>query len=190
MPDSPRSRFASLYEATLAPLRRYLARVLGNRADAQEVAHDAYARVYEAMEKTNVERPQAFLFTVAHRLAISQIRRRHATPVRESDGKIIELTASDAPGVERLVMARQEWARLEQAIADLPAGCRSVLALCNDGDFSHAEIGAKLGIAVSTVEKQHARALRLLRVALHDDVALRGKNSPEERNRAGGASRS
>jgi RNA polymerase sigma factor (sigma-70 family) len=181
MPDSPRARFAALYDATLAPLRRHLARVLGNRADAQDVAHDAYARVYAAMDKKNVERPKAFLFTVAHRLAISQLRRRYASPVRLSDNKVIELTASDAPGVERVVMARQEWARLEQAVGNLPAGCRAVLELCNDRDFSHAEIGAKLGIAVSTVEKQHARALRLLREALHADLAPREKNLPESR---------
>jgi RNA polymerase sigma-70 factor (ECF subfamily) len=32
--------------------------------------------------------------------------------------------------------------------------------------LSHREIAERLGIAVSTVEKQHARALRLLRAAL------------------------
>ena len=34
--------------------------------------------------------------------------------------------------------------------------------------LSHREIAARLGIAVSTVEKQHARALRLLRAATLD----------------------
>ena len=182
MPDSPRASFASFYRATLAPLRSYLARLLSNPADAQEVAHDAYARVYQTMDSQCVKRPQAFLYTVAHRLAISQLRRRRATPVRENDGAVIELAASEAPGVEHVVMARQEWARLEQAVAGLPPGCRAVLLLCNDDDYSHAEIGAKLGISVSTVEKQHARALRLLRAELHDDFAERGKNNPEERN--------
>jgi len=32
--------------------------------------------------------------------------------------------------------------------------------------LSHREIAERLGITVSTVEKQHARALRLLRAAL------------------------
>ena len=185
MPDSPPVSFASFYRATLAPLRSYLARLLGNTADAQEVAHDAYARVYQTMDRQRVMRPQAFLYTVAHRLAISQLRRRRATPVCENKGTVIELTASDAPGVEHMVIARQEWARLEQAVAGLPPGCRAVLLLCNDEDNSHAEIGAKLGISVSTVEKQHARALRLLRAELHDDFAERAKNNPEERTCSG-----
>ena len=45
--DSPNeSQFARLYRATLHPLRRYLTRLLGNDAEAQDVAHDAYMRVY------------------------------------------------------------------------------------------------------------------------------------------------
>lgn len=186
MPESSRTRFVALYRETLEPLRRHLARMLGNRADAQDLAHDAYARVYEAMDAQDVKRPQAFLFTVARRLAISRIRRRQASPVRESDGKVVELTPSEAPGVERVTMARQEWRRMERAIAELPPGCRTVLLLCNDEDLSHADVGAKLGIAISTVEKQHARALRLLRAALHDDAGERDEKKSGDRGCAAG----
>lgn len=183
MSDSSQIRFASFYRATIAPLRRYLARLLGNRADAQDLAHDAYARVYPAMDAQRVERPQAFLFTTARRLAITQLRRRQVAPVREGEGQIIELRMSDAPGVERMVMAREEWAQCEAAIADLPPGCREVFRLCHDENHSHAEVGARLGIAVSTVEKQHARALRLLRKALQGDAVA--KNDPgQEGDRA------
>lgn len=37
--------------------------------------------------------------------------------------------------------------------------------------LSHREIANRLGIAVSTVEKQHARALRLLRASLDSATA-------------------
>src|SRR5262245_58526204 len=99
MAESPRSDFGSLYRATLAPLRRYLARMLGNPSDAQDLAHDAYKRVYEAMDTQNVEKPEAFLFTTARRLALNQIKRRAISPVRETDGKVIDLAAAAAPGV-------------------------------------------------------------------------------------------
>ena len=55
---------------------------------------------------------------------------------------------------------------LEEAIAGLPEGCRTVLLLRKVELLSHREIADRLGIAISTVEKQHARALRLLRAAL------------------------
>jgi RNA polymerase sigma-70 factor (ECF subfamily) len=77
-----------------------------------------------------------------------------------------ETTASSAPGVAQEVMARQELDLLEEAISQLPDGCRVVLLLRKIEQLSHREIADRLGIAVSTVEKQHARALRLLRAAL------------------------
>ena len=63
-------------------------------------------------------------------------------------------------------MARQELRLLEEAIAQLPEGCRNVLLLRKVELLSHREIADRLGIAISTVEKQHVRALRLLRAAL------------------------
>lgn len=181
-PAPPRRDFAAFYGATVAPLRRYLARMLGNPADAQDVAHDAYARVFQPMGEERVAQPEAFLFTTARRLALKRIRRRQIAPVREVSGEVIELTPSEAPGVERVVMARQEWAQMEAAIARLPSGCRTVLELCKIERLSHAEAGARLGIAVSTVEKQHARALRLLREMLHDDARAPREMLPEKRD--------
>jgi RNA polymerase sigma factor (sigma-70 family) len=162
--------FGRFYRATVAPLRRFLARIVRNPTDAQDLAHDAYQRVYQAMDTGRVKQPQAFLYTTARRLALKQIRRRHTGPISEAPDNMIDLAASSAPGVERVVMARQEWERVESAIAELPPGCRSVLQLSHREGLSHAEIGLRLGIAISTVEKQHARALRLLRGMLHADA--------------------
>jgi RNA polymerase sigma-70 factor (ECF subfamily) len=76
------------------------------------------------------------------------------------------MSASGEPGVEQQVITRQELDILEEAIAQLPEGCRAVLLMCKIEQLSHREIADRLSIAVSTVEKQHARALRLLRTAL------------------------
>src|SRR6185312_4854435 len=129
MAEPPREKFGLFYRATIAPLRRFLARMVRNDADAQDLAHDAYKNVYQAMERQPIAQPQAFLFTTARRLALKQIRRKEISPVRAVHDNVVELAASEAPGVERLVMARQEWAQVEAAIADLPPGCRSVLQL-------------------------------------------------------------
>ena len=167
MPDEPQPPrdFASLYRATLAPLRRYLSRLLGNTTEAQDVAHDAYLRVYPDGDKTTAEQPEAVLYTTARRLAINRLKRRSISPFAH-DGISLDNAASAAPGVTQQVMARQELRLLEAAIAELPEGCRTVLLLRKVELLSHREISERLGIAVSTVEKQHARALRLLRAAL------------------------
>ncbi len=178
MTEEPANRrdFAALYRATLAPLRRYLTRFLGDPEEARDVAHDAYLRVYPAEGK--VEKPEAYLYTTARRLALNRIKRRRIAPIAGATASP-DTAPSPLPGVVQQVMARQELRQLEAAIAQLPAGCRAVLLLRKVEMLSHQEIANRLGIAVSTVEKQHARALRLLRAAL-DAAADRPAPAKEE----------
>lgn len=167
MPDTPpedsteHKAFAGLYRATVGPLRRYLGRLLGNHAEAEEIAHDAYARIYQHA----AEKPEALLYTTARRLAINRLKRRTISPIAPTDATL-ETAAATTPDIPRQVMARQELELLRTAIDALPPGCRNVLLLRKVELLSHREIADRLGIAVSTVEKQHARALRLLRTAL------------------------
>ena len=170
--------FDRLYRGTIAPLRRHLARILGNATEAQDVAHDAYVRVYPVMKKQPVEKPEALLYTTARRLAFNRLKRRRIAPFVPGEAAL-ESAASALPGVAQQVMARQELAHLEQAIAALPEGCRTVLLLRKIELLSHQEIADRLGIAISTVEKQHARALRLLRASLARDEAG-GTKHPSE----------
>ncbi len=164
--------FTAFYHRTLAPLRRYLGRLLANRTDAQDIAHDAYLRVYKTMAEKPVEQPQSLLFTTARHLAINQIRRRENSPVQPEAGNVIELSPSQAPGIESIVAARQEWAATESAISRLPLGCRAVFLLCRLEGCTHPQAAERLGISRKTVEKQHARALRLLRASLQKDDLL------------------
>jgi RNA polymerase sigma factor (sigma-70 family) len=173
---TPSAEFAAFYRATLAPLRRYLSRMIRCRAEAEDLAHDAYVRIYSAMGEQRVAEPQAFLYTTARRLALNQLKRSRHEPVAGSDSPAFESALSPAPGVERAVMARQEWAQLERALSGLPAGCRSVLLLRKVEHRSHEEIAERLGISRSTVEKQLARALRLLRESLNEADAPRRKH--------------
>ena len=172
MPEDPANRrdFAALYRATIDPLRRYLARLLGDAGEAQDVAHDAYLRVRPAIDEQRAEKPEALLYTTARRLALNRLHRRRIAPF-VGDAWEPETTASSKPGVVQQVMARQELQQLEQAIGQLPEGCRTVLLLRKVELLSHREIADRLGIAISTVEKQHARALRLLRVLLPAEPA-------------------
>jgi RNA polymerase sigma factor (sigma-70 family) len=122
------------------------------------------------------------LYTTARRLAFNRLKRRRVAPVARAAFEP-ETTPSPAPGVVEQVMARQELHELEQAIQRLPEGCRTVLLLRKVELLSHQEIADRLGIAVSTVEKQHARALRLLRADLSSQTepTATGIVTPEEK---------
>jgi RNA polymerase sigma factor (sigma-70 family) len=183
MPSEPEpSRdFGGFYRATLAPLRRYLARLLGNTPEAQDIAHDAYLRVYPTITQQPTQNPEALLYVTARRLAINRLKRRSISPLAP-EGASLETAASANPGVAQQVMARQELQLLQRAIANLPEGCRTVLLLRKVELLSHREIAERLGIAISTVEKQHARALRLLKAALPPEHGLSPGGVPSSPN--------
>src|SRR5690606_38085534 len=65
-------KFAELYRRTIAPLRRYLARLLGDTGEAEDIAHDAYLRVYRATQDHPAHKPEALLYTTAKRLAFNR----------------------------------------------------------------------------------------------------------------------
>jgi RNA polymerase sigma factor (sigma-70 family) len=157
--------FRQLYEKSIGSLRRYLGRILNNPSEAEDVAHDAYMRVLPSMREKRVTNPDALLFVTARRLAFNKLRRRRIS-VEDETEDLSNHSHINAPGVVDEVMARQELSMVELAIRELPPGCRSVLLLRKVELLSHQEIADRLGIAISTVEKQHARALRLLKEAL------------------------
>jgi RNA polymerase sigma factor (sigma-70 family) len=176
-PTPARLDFASFYRRTLIPLRRYLVRFTGgSQAEAQDIAHDAYARVYPAMQDRDIGKPQAFLYTTARHLALDRLKHQTRSPfdpvLPDAYG---HTAASPAPSVESVIMAREEWSLLEQAVAGLPPGCRRVFVLRMVDRLSHEEIAQKLGLARSSVEKHLMRAVRLLHEALHH--ATQGKGS-------------
>ena len=165
--------FGLFYRAMLAPLRSYLSRILGCRVEAQDVAQNAFLRVHSAMGSRRVDEPRLYLFTTARRLAIDELRRRKRRPVHSLDHQKLDTATSPRPSTEDVVMARQELERFGKMLEKLPPGCRVVFQLCKVENLSHHEISARLGIARSTVEKQLARAFRLLREAYDEaDASL------------------
>lgn len=156
------SGFGSFYQITLSPLRRYLATILGNGHEAQDIAHDAYVKTYQAMHAHPVEKPQAFLFVTARRLALNY-RMRRGDRMQPTESDKLETNPAPAPDAAEIAAVREEEAALEKAIRTLPPGCREVLLLRNLEGLSHEEIAQRLGISRSGVEKHLSRALRLLR---------------------------
>lgn len=152
----------SLYRATLEPLRRYLATLLGDSApDAPDIAHDAYLRTYAAMRTGNVANPKSLLFTAARNLAFTY-RTRRAQRMVPTGKAALEARAPVEPSTADLVSERDLRAQLREAILALPPGCRKVLVLRSIEGLGYNEIATRLGISLSGVEKQLQRALRLL----------------------------
>jgi RNA polymerase sigma factor (sigma-70 family) len=150
--------FARLFREHGHPLRRYLSQLVHSFDAAEDLAQEAFARVY-ATDAAQIQSPRSFLFRTAHNLALNHVRHQRVASIIPGGLDGIE-TTDTAPSAEQSVVARQELATLRAAIDRLPPQCRQVFLLRKIEGLSHRQIAERLGIAVSTVEKHIAKGVR------------------------------
>jgi RNA polymerase sigma factor (sigma-70 family) len=143
-------------------LRSWLHRVKPAGLEADDLIQEAYAKVAELPSVAHITQPKPYLFQVVKSLILIHLRHAQVVPI-ETMAELSETSLSvDEASPERIYSGRQQLEQLMFAIEELPPGCRQVFELRKFEDLSQREIAAKLGISESTVEKQLARALRLL----------------------------
>ena len=155
-------RAADIYTRSYADLTRFLRRLCGDPALAEDLAQEAGMRLIATMRRETVGQPRAFLFHAAANLARDHLRRQLVAQEHTAAQEAYE----PAPGADQIAAVRQEVALVAQAIGDLPARARAVLQLARVEGYSQKEIAARLGIAPKTVENHLTRALAQLTARL------------------------
>jgi RNA polymerase sigma-70 factor (ECF subfamily) len=173
--DRPRASLAGkrvlqeLYWRDLSRLRALVRRIVRSPADAEDIAQDAFLRVWCAMEQGHIRSPSAVLFKTARNLALNHIRskRSRAEPISDTD------FASDAPTAEEQMIQEEDMQACRQVFDRLPLRCRETMALRVVDDLSYKEMSDRLGLSVSTLEKHFIRGRRMCRDMLLSGVEHR-----------------
>lgn len=130
-------------------------RMLGSRADAEDVAQEAVARACARWTKVR-EYPHAWVARVSANMAIDVMRRR-----RREQRTTVE--PNDRAAADAFVGERVE---LVAALERLPRRQREVVVLRYVADLGEAEVAQQLGCSVGTVKQHASRGLRSLRAGL------------------------
>ena len=150
---------ASLYRAYGAALYRRAYRLTGTPQDAEDVVHDVFVGLPEALGRYEERGSFAgWLKRVTARVALMRLRTR-------SRRREVMLNAT-LPADQR--PADVESMALETAINALPDRLRSVLVLKEVEGYSHAEVSELLGISEGTSRVRLNRAMKRLRKMLED----------------------
>jgi len=161
--------FAAIVGQYESPLLRYVGQLLGsNRDGAEEAVQEAFLRLHRQVSehgRASIENLSAWLFRVAHNLAISTVRRRELERRLREESKDDPLAdGADGEPVNALdVLVRKEMC--ERALAELqmlPQKHKEVLLLKIIQGFSFREIGEITGLSVSHVSYRMNQGLREL----------------------------
>jgi RNA polymerase sigma factor (sigma-70 family) len=141
-------------------------RILGDEAEAEDVAQDAMLKLWrQAGEwRAGEARISTWLYRVTHNLCIDRIRKRRPTAAIENVAEPIDPTPS---ALERFANSEESRA-LARAILALPERQSQAVVLRHFEGLSNPEIGERLDCTVEAVESLLARARRQLTVDMSD----------------------
>jgi RNA polymerase sigma-70 factor (ECF subfamily) len=151
-------------------LYRYLLRLSGNPASAEDLFQQTWVRVMEKIGRYDANRDfDTWLFSVAHNLAVDQFRGRRiesldAAP--ESGESAGERLKAESPDALDQLLESERAASLLACIKDLPAIHREVLALRFEEGMTLQEIARVASVPLSTVKSRLSRALEGLRTSV------------------------
>ena len=149
-----------------ATLCRKLTHLMKNPADAEDVAQDAYVRLYEVdADGMEIRSPVSFVNRISHNIAIDRLRRRQRADrifVSSDESEYIHWQWHNAAGPdmnpeERLALS-QTVDHVIDIIEELPDKCSRAYLLTCLGNHSRGEIADELGVSISMIEKYVRRA--------------------------------
>ncbi len=141
----------------------YLMRMLRDPELAADLTQDAFVKAYrnyESLEKA--ENARAWLYQIAHRVALDELRRRKIVRFLPWSGE----SRGSAPSAEHLAMDLRLSGDLERALARIPERQRSALLLAELHDLTGVELAAALGVTHVAARALLTRARESLRQAL------------------------
>jgi RNA polymerase sigma-70 factor (ECF subfamily) len=142
--------FEEFYDATFRRLFTALCLVTGNRHEAEEIAQDAFVRVFERWDRVGtLEDPTGYVF----RVSINVFRNRFR---RASLG--VRRGLSLAPAETDDLAAVEERDELVRLLRPLNPQQRAAVLLTSILDYSAEETGQMLGIKASSVRSLTTRA--------------------------------
>jgi len=152
-----------LFAAHHGEIYAYLIRMLRDPELAADLTQDAFIKAYrnyDTLEKP--ENARAWLYQIAHRVALDHIRRQKIVRFLPWTGE----SRGAAPSTERLVMDAHLSGDMQRALARIPERQRAALLLAEIHDLTGLELAAALGVSHVAARALLTRARESLRQAL------------------------
>ena len=138
-------------------------RMVGNDADAEDIAQDVFLRLWRKPPDLSDERAllSTWLYRVAANLSIDRLRRKRPEPLDETAA----IPSAD-PGPDAAAAGHQVARHVDTALAALPDRQRLALTLTYYEGFSNIETAEIMETSAEAVESLLSRARRGLRANL------------------------
>jgi RNA polymerase sigma-70 factor (ECF subfamily) len=190
--DDEPGAFQQLVEQFQNRLVAVMHHLVGDAAEAEDLAQEVFLRVYRARKQY---RPRSkfstWLFTIANNLALNSLRSRQRKPAVSLTGRDSgplgarpqEQLVHDHHSGPQVRIQREELAALiRKALDGLNERQRVAVVLNKFEDMNYAEIAEVMGLTTKAVKSLLSRARENLRIALAAYVYMDGETPPEDKD--------
>ena len=140
-------------------------RMLGDAAEAEDVAQDAMLRAWKQAPRWTPGQAKfdTWLHRVALNLCYDRLRRRRETPTATPPD-----LPDPGPAPDRGLLAADVGVRVDAALSRLPERQREAIVLCHYQELTNIEAAALMSVSVDALESLLSRGRRALRQTLAD----------------------
>ncbi len=162
-----RDDFDRLYQSAYPRVYRTLTAILGDPAEAEDCAQDAFVQAFGAWKRWRPDAPaEAWIHRIAVNRAISYRRRAKLRTI----GETIRRLGKPGPGQDPAEVALRP--DLLTALRPLSPKLSAAIVLRHYHGYTNREIGAALGVTERTVGTRLLQASERLRVLLEPGFSL------------------
>ena len=158
--NGDKQAFKYVFDTYFTALCRFMYLYLGDTQEAEDIASDIFASVWENRKKLEIRLTfKAYLFQAAKNRCLNAIRDRKATV------SLDDINGQDTPQVSITDSLETEELNnlIQEAILSLPEKCREVFLQSRTKNLTNQEIAESMDISVKTVEAQITKALKQIR---------------------------
>ena len=155
------SAFTVLVEAYQSAIYNLCYRMLGDAAEAEDAAQEAFLRAYSRLSSYDTSRPfKTWLFSIASHHSIDRLRKRRLIWLSIEDEPLAPHPAlrEQTPGPEEMSMRREQTEVIQKYLAKLAPDDRQVIVMRYWHDMSYEEIAETTRATVSSVKSRLHRA--------------------------------
>lgn len=158
--------FTALVDRHAAACLRFATRMLGERADAEDVAQETFLRVFNALHAYDEGTAfRTWLFSIlVNRCRTALLRRARRERRVVLDDAAVRLTVATQDTGAADVQDEIRW-----AVARLPAEQREAFLLRHVEELSYEEMSAATGMGVSALKMRVKRACQRLQQLLEEE---------------------
>jgi RNA polymerase sigma-70 factor, ECF subfamily len=167
IPGGDRAALQTVYRLTSAKLFGVCLRILGERADAEDVLQEVFVTVWRKAADFDATRasPMTWLIAIARNRAIDRLRAarnsRRMEPLEAADA-----VADAAPIADSALESTQDNARLHGCLGELAAHERAALRGAFFDGNTYEELATRMAVPLGTMKSWIRRAMIKLKACL------------------------